>query len=141
MGNKCCKCMNWVWCKKQHPPKVHCEFALRDRLHGVLGGDTEVSCPCGRIDLLTDRYIIELKRASQWKHALGQLLSYSAYHLHQKRVIYLFGSSMELDKYLPIATNICHAYDVQVIGVDKAAAFDHFIPIELPVSNCFSARI
>ena len=46
------------------------EHQIRDRLHQKLGGLKEVATPAGRIDLLTDTEIIEIKRVSDWKAAL-----------------------------------------------------------------------
>jgi hypothetical protein len=55
-----------------------------------IGGEIEVETPFGNIDLLTDTQIIEIKIASQWKHALGQILSYSEFYPLHEKWIYLF---------------------------------------------------
>lgn len=68
------------------------------RLHQKLGGLKEVATPAGRSDLLTDTEIIEIKRVSDWKAALGQILVYSAYYPEQDARIHLFGSCSELIK-------------------------------------------
>jgi hypothetical protein len=54
------------------------------------GGEIEVETPFGYIDLLTSTKIIEIKNALQWKHALGQILSYSNFFPSHKKWIYLF---------------------------------------------------
>lgn len=41
------------------------------------GGCREKRVPCGRVDVVTPREIIEVKRAAQWKQGMGQLLAYS----------------------------------------------------------------
>ena len=58
-----------------------------------LGGEIEVPCLAGRIDILTSIEIIEVKRVFAWKSALGQILVYGSYYpIHQKR-IHLFGKT------------------------------------------------
>ena len=86
-----------------HVTQRNLEAEITDLLFKQLGGLTEVSTPAGRIDLLTDNEIIEVKRITDWKartqrvltlrskalaHTcrLGQILVYSAFYPeHQKR--------------------------------------------------------
>lgn len=68
------------------------EKAIRNRLQSQLGGLTEVATPVGRIDLLTDLEIVEVKEISEWKHAMGQVLAYSGFYPEHKRRIHLFAS-------------------------------------------------
>ena len=77
---------------KPYMDKYKCiEKCIQKRLQNELGGEIEVSCDTGYIDLLTDTEIIEIKYGRDWKHAVGQLLIYSLdYPLHKKR-IHLFG--------------------------------------------------
>lgn len=42
----------------------------------MLDGETEFKVQSGRVDILTDEYAIEVKRASYWKHSIGQALWY-----------------------------------------------------------------
>ena len=86
------------------------EREVRDRLQLKLGGLIEVSTPAGRIDLLTDNEIIEVKHVNDWKSAMGQILAYSGFYpLHSKR-IHLFGERREI----PTATaiTICSELDI-----------------------------
>lgn len=72
------------------------EKSIRDCLHAELGGLVEVVTPAGRIDLLTDTEIIEVKAVKDWKAALGQILVYSGFYpQHQKR-LHLFGTASAL---------------------------------------------
>jgi predicted DNA-binding transcriptional regulator AlpA len=82
-------------------------------LKDKLGGLTEVSTPAGRIDLLTDEEIIEIKRINDWKSALGQILVYSAFYPEHRKRIHLFGKCSELTK-LPDIEAACLAFDVNV---------------------------
>lgn len=68
-------------------PKQGTEAWYRDRVAKQLKGKTEVTTPSGRIDVLTKTEVIEVKQASQWKQALGQVLIYSkSYPNHQPRI-------------------------------------------------------
>lgn len=68
------------------------EKEVQLRLQAELGGEIEVPCADGYIDLLTSTEIIEVKEARRWKEALGQILIYSLdYPKHQKR-IHLFNT-------------------------------------------------
>lgn len=58
---------------------------------------TEVCCPVGRIDVLTDWEIIEVKKISEWKSAIGQVLVYSLYYPHHSKRIHLFDSPTKTD--------------------------------------------
>lgn len=51
----------------------------------------EVSTPAGRIDILTDTEVIEVKQFRSWKEAIGQLIIYGVYYPTHKRRMHLFG--------------------------------------------------
>lgn len=67
------------------------ERAVQLSLQRQLGGHTEVQTPYGRIDLLTENKIIEIKTVKQWKSGIGQLLSYGQSYPDHEKVLYLFG--------------------------------------------------
>ena len=69
------------------------EKQVQTRLHGLLGGLTEVYTPVGRIDILTDSELIEIKWANNWKEGVGQLLTYSHYYPQHKRRLHIFDST------------------------------------------------
>lgn len=94
--------------KEQNSP----EGKVRDRLQSQLGGLTEVATPAGRIDLLTQTEIIEVKHLSEWKAAMGQVLAYSGFYPEHKKRIHLFGNIGEL----PTSTSvtICNELDIIV---------------------------
>lgn len=89
------------------------EAEITNSLHKQLGGLTEVSTPAGRIDLLTYEEIIEVKRISNWKAALGQILVYSAFYPEQDARLHLFGRRDELIKVADIEA-ACLAFNVKV---------------------------
>jgi len=101
--------------RQPKPVKVaspHSENWYRDKLSASLGGKTEVATPDGRIDILTSKEVIEVKRSKEWKHALGQVLAYSKhYPAHQKRV-HLFGELSIED--LTAIQGSCYEHGVRV---------------------------
>ena len=50
----------------------------------------EVKCKSGDIDLLTSTHIVEIKKANQWKSAVGQVIIYAMEYPLHKKVICLF---------------------------------------------------
>ena len=60
------------------------------KLNDKLNGQLEVVTQCGKIDIVTDTEIIEVKEYKLWKHALGQILVYSYYYPDKNKRIHLF---------------------------------------------------
>jgi hypothetical protein len=88
------------------------EKRVQAYLHEKLGGSKEVKTPLGRIDLLTDSEIIEIKLFKNWKSALGQVLVYAKFYpSHQKR-LYLFERKVPLQ--LNLIKDACADYGVLV---------------------------
>jgi hypothetical protein len=76
----------------------------------------EVSVGVGRIDIITPRFIIEIKKYSQWKHAIGQVMVYEAQYFtrngeHRDKYIYLFDVPDDL-RGLSEITAICGRYGI-----------------------------
>jgi len=72
----------------------------------------EVKTEAGNIDVLTPTEIIEIKNLGDWKHALGQVLSYGFCVPDKKLRIYLYG---EIDiEYYNFICNVCKQYRVEV---------------------------
>jgi len=67
------------------------EKSIQEKLHKLYGGKREVTTPVGRIDLLTDTEIIEVKESNGWKAALGQIISYGSFYPDHRKRLYLFG--------------------------------------------------
>jgi len=66
------------------------EKQIQTKLHAKYGGVIEVTTAYGRIDLLTNKYIIEIKTYDDWKCSIGQIIAYSREYPTKKRMIYLF---------------------------------------------------
>lgn len=77
------------------------EYEIQLRLAKELNAEMEVKTPTGFIDLLNEESIIEIKRYSHWKHALGQIICYSKFYPLKQKVIYLFG-----DRNIDVNVNI-----------------------------------
>lgn len=60
------------------------------KLNNKLNGQLEVDTPCGKIDIVTNTEIIEVKKYKLWKHALGQILVYGYYYPDKNKRIHLF---------------------------------------------------
>ena len=67
------------------------ESYYRDKLAKSLNGQIEITVPTGRIDILTNNQIIEVKHIKKWKAALGQIIVYSDFYPHHQKRIHLFG--------------------------------------------------
>ncbi|MEC4816442.1 MAG: hypothetical protein SAK29_24715 [Scytonema sp. PMC 1069.18] len=109
------------WCNPYYTSKSNIEtnirvdakrLVARHRLHQELSGQTEVVTAVGRIDLLTDTEVIEIKDISDWKGALGQLLAYSAFFPNHSKRIHLFGKP-DLTK-LALAQGTCAEFNITV---------------------------
>jgi hypothetical protein len=75
-------------------------------LNQFFNGKREVEIYGGRIDILTDKYAIEVERASKWKNAIGQSLWYSQHEKTQPGIILIMESAADY-KYLCIFRSVC----------------------------------
>ncbi|BCS82505.1 putative KilA-N domain-containing protein [Cotonvirus japonicus] len=81
------------------------QLKLRKKYKGKL----EVKTKSGHIDLLTNKYLIEIKNYQNWKHAIGQLMVYSIYFPKKIKCLYLFGvGSNDLGE----IKKVCKKYDI-----------------------------
>ena len=92
-------------------PKIERATALEPRIKRVLSSKqvekkiqnnlsktlinvkTEVPTLAGRIDILTDTQLIEVKEWKRWKEAIGQVLCYGAYYPNHEKRIHFFGEA------------------------------------------------
>lgn len=85
------------------------EKKIQTKLQKKYDGEIEVKTKSGNIDLLTDKYLIEIKDYQNWKHAVGQLMVYSMYHTNKKKCMYLFNVENNNTKEIK---KICKIYDI-----------------------------
>lgn len=62
------------------------------------GGQCEIRTPAGNIDVLTPKYLYEVKVARSWKAALGQVLAYARAYPDRTPRLYLFGDQGAITK-------------------------------------------
>lgn len=90
------------------------EVAVRNRLAKALGGDTEVVCNHGKADIVTSTEVIEVKKAEDYKHAIGQVLAYSHCFPTMQKRIHLFGKPEEIERYRLRAEQVCSSCNINV---------------------------
>lgn len=100
----------------------------RDALAAVLGGRVEVWVEdCGRPDIITADRVIEVKRRSQWKEAIGKALVYGLGTGLQPTVA-LLGSPGRLRERI---VSTCHALGVDVIwGLPELEQLDDMVRLD-----------
>lgn len=86
------------------------------------GGLREVLTPVGKIDVLTDKHIIEIKRAKAWKGAVGQLLMYSHYYPNHQKILYLF----EINKCVDLELIEYHCGEFNITTIIKQTLHQFF---------------
>lgn len=114
-------CADWLQIQGRKGP----EYAIQLRMHKALGGVMEAYTVAGRIDLVTDTEVIEIKRVADWKDAVGEVLTKGQFFpKHQKR-IHLFGKAEKLQETI-LATctslNITASIEPAPAPVDRAKA-------------------
>ena len=67
------------------------ESLVRDHLNQVLFGRTEYPVPFGRVDILTDRYAVEVEPYESWQHGARQALAY-AMQTQRQPLLAVYGS-------------------------------------------------
>jgi hypothetical protein len=90
------------WCKLS--PTKQEEKLIVNKLNEILKGQTEVNTPIGKIDILTNTELIEVKKFKSWKAAIGQIISYGYFYPNKNRRIHLFDTG---NNDLTIIKNIC----------------------------------
>ena len=82
-----------------------------DYLAEELDGEREVPVPSGRIDVLTETEIIEVKEKADWLEAVEQVNRYSTYFPYKTKRIHLFGKSAKYsDSYI---SQYCEALNIR----------------------------
>lgn len=100
-------CADWLQLQARKGP----EYPIQLRMHEELGGKMEAFTVVGRIDLVTDTEVIEIKQIAQWKDALGEVMAKGqCFPEHHKR-IHLFGES---DKLMAKIVPACSVLEVLV---------------------------
>ncbi|WP_204138400.1 hypothetical protein [Halomicronema sp. CCY15110] len=94
------------------------EREISDILQKHLGGQREVMVEDGRIDLLTDKLLIEVKASSRWDDTIGQVLKYKRHYPNHHLVVFLFDDGFDIkfsksklekiiENYIAIPISVC----------------------------------
>ena len=75
-------------------------------------GMIEVKCASGRVDIMTDTYVYEVKAIHNWKSAVGQILAYSK-ELNRYPSICLYGEIPQ-KKTLKTIRNLANVFKITV---------------------------
>lgn len=107
----------WDGIKNIKPSKkLDKEKQIQLKLQKKLGGDIEVGTDYGDIDLLTDTQLIEIKKYTDWKCAIGQVIAYGADYPDREKIIYLF--DVPVDNIVGKIRIICTELDIKVKKID-----------------------
>jgi hypothetical protein len=102
------------------------EKEVQTWLHSIVGGEMEVQTHYGRIDILSNNYLVEVKEAKGWKSALGQVLCYanndSLITTNKRLVVALFDKSGG-EFYPQSQINCLHQASIEVWLVYKNTKF------------------
>lgn len=77
------------------------------------GGETEASTPAGRIDILQNDCLIEVKVGLNWKHGVGQLLIYGQHFSGRQLILLLIGKNSK--DYAELAQPYCECLNIKVV--------------------------
>jgi len=113
------------------------EKAIQSWLQKQLGGVIEQKTRHGFIDLLTDDVVFEIKKASEWKHALGQVIAYGCDYPAKRKALVLFDSSSFFNNEL--IADVCASVNVEVFAVFHILGTQHFTLYQICVSKRFNA--
>lgn len=90
----------------------------------VYQGKSEVVIDGGRVDCLTDEYVIEFEFIDKWKEAIGQSLFYALKTNKKPAIVALMESyrkTTALDrKDLEKLKFVCKAYDIEVFVINPS---------------------
>lgn len=93
----------WLNLSSSNKSGVSFEKSHQNKLAKMLDGDVEVVTKTGRIDVLTDTEIIEVKEVQLWKNAIGQVLVYQLEFPDRQARIHLFGKCSQDFKQMVIS--------------------------------------
>ena len=101
-----------VFIGNKRKKQLNSESVIQSRLIEKHGGESEVMCLAGRIDVLTSTELIEVKEVKAWKGAIGQVIIYGCYYPSHSKRIHLFGPAHTSTKTL--IESHCHKLNISV---------------------------
>ncbi|HEY9749447.1 MAG TPA: hypothetical protein V6C63_12245 [Allocoleopsis sp.] len=101
------------------------EAIVRDLLWEAEGGYKESPTPVGRVDLLTETEVIEVKHVRQWKQALGQVLCYKIYCPSVTPRVHLYGHVTARSQM--VIEDSCRKLKVRVTWAETPETFEDLV--------------
>ena len=92
------------------------EYNIQQKLEKELNG-IKGTCPFGRIDILTTDTIIEIKKWTEHKKAIGQILGYASYYPSYKKRIHFFGQKLN-EQSMRGLRDVCKFYGIEITEED-----------------------
>ena len=83
-------------------------------IHKKTGGRREFTLVSGKVDIYAHPYVIEVKKANKWKHALGQVLAYVSELPGTIPVLWLFDDNTLDARCMSTMLSVCSKYEVRV---------------------------
>lgn len=88
------------------------EKKVKLRLNEIVNGIVEVPCKAGVADIVTQTQVIEVKKISEWKHAVGQVVIYGLEFPCKETRIHLYGACSE--EYRQMIVSYCSLLSIIV---------------------------
>ena len=102
--------------------KVYIEDRIRNELiaqENMVNYQTEYKVKSGRVDVVTETEIIEIKDMDQWTRAIGQVLSYKHFLPDKKARLHLFYDNVSMENKKEMIEEVCCSYGVRVTYHDE----------------------
>jgi hypothetical protein len=87
----------------------------------VLSGRTEVATDHGRVDVLTDRFAIEVDRMAKWHEGIGQAIHYSETTKKRPGIAFIVLPSDNFDK-LQLIEDTCVSKGIRLVILQTTKA-------------------
>lgn len=91
------------------------EYNIQKDLKKRMKAKSEVETEVGKIDLLTDNEMVEIKDYDNWKAGIGQLISYSFYYPNHSLVLCLFNVDKKRTSHIK---KICQRNHIELMIYD-----------------------
>lgn len=101
-------------------PDAH-ESDWSEALAAVLHGRTEVVTDYGRVDVLTDRFAIEVERIAKWHESIGQASHYSETTKKKPVVALILLPTDKIDK-LELIEDTCNSKGIKLVLLQTTKA-------------------
>lgn len=105
------------------------EKAIQDSLELRLNRyarEANVGISRERVDLMSAKRIVEIKKFENWKHALGQMLFYSWAQPDKKKLLILFKDEIKSNK-VKVVREVCSYYKVDVGIINRTTCLNEWL--------------